>query len=72
MATIATVLAAVFGPWGWWILAVIFFLLLLVGIRDATQRRHSILRNFPVLGHARYEMRLHVDRQDRYEIKRAG
>lgn len=25
-----------------------------------------------VLGRARYEMRLHVDRQDRYEIKRAG
>lgn len=56
VATIATVLAAVFGPWGWWILAVIFFLLLLVGIRDATQRRHSILRNFPVLGHARFFM----------------
>ncbi len=56
VATIATVLAAVFGPWGWWIPAVVFFVLLLVGIRDATQRRHSILRNFPVLGHARFFM----------------
>ena len=43
-----------------------------LGIWDLVQPRHAILRNFPVLGHARYEMRLHVDRQDRYEIKRAG
>ena len=53
-ATLVTVLAAVLGPWGWWIPAVVFLALLLVGIRDATQRRHSILRNFPVLGHMRF------------------
>lgn len=54
VAAIATVTAAILGPWGWWIPAVIFILLLLLGIRDAVQTRHSILRNFPVLGHARY------------------
>ncbi|MBD2765100.1 FMN-binding glutamate synthase family protein [Kocuria sp. cx-455] len=54
VAVLVTVTAAVFGPWGWWIPAVIFILLLLVGIRDATQRRHAILRNFPVLGRARF------------------
>lgn len=25
-----------------------------VGLRDLTQRRHALLRNYPVLGHARY------------------
>ena len=54
VAVLVTVTAAVFGPWGWWIPAVLFTLLLLVGARDATQRRHAILRNFPVLGRARY------------------
>ncbi|WP_312395687.1 FMN-binding glutamate synthase family protein [Kocuria sp.] len=53
-AVIVTVTAAVFGPWGWWIPAVLFILLLIVGIRDASQRRHAILRNFPLLGRARY------------------
>ena len=53
-ATLVTVLAAVLGPWGWWIPAVVCLALLLVGVRDATQRRHSILRNFPVLGHMRF------------------
>ena len=28
--------------------------LLLLGIHDPLQRRHSILRNFPVLGHVRF------------------
>ena len=54
VAVLVTVTAAVFGPWGWWIPAVIFILLLIVGIRDASQRRHAILRNFPLLGRARY------------------
>lgn len=54
LATLATVLAAVLGPWGWWFPAVLFLLLLLVAVRDATQRRHSVLRNFPVLGHMRF------------------
>lgn len=53
-ATLFAVLAAVLGPWGWWILAAVLLALLLVGIADATQRRHSILRNFPVLGHMRF------------------
>ena len=38
-----------------WLLALIpLSLLLLVGIWDVTQRHHAILRNYPVIGHARY------------------
>ncbi|MBR7834263.1 FMN-binding glutamate synthase family protein [Actinospica durhamensis] len=56
---LAVVLA--FGIWAtlalspaWLALAVISGLLLLVGLHDVLQRRHSVLRNFPVLGHLRF------------------
>lgn len=37
-----------------WILSGLAVLLLLLGVRDLLQRKHAILRNFPVLGHMRY------------------
>ncbi|MGW0041212.1 FMN-binding glutamate synthase family protein [Rhodococcus sp. NPDC003348] len=47
---------AVAASWGWSILAVILLALAAVGTRDLTQRSHSILRNYPILGHARFLM----------------
>jgi glutamate synthase (ferredoxin) len=40
----------------WWIitLAVLGALIVLVALYDVTQRKHAILRNFPILGHFRY------------------
>jgi len=38
----------------WWIGLAIFGALLLVGLYDKVQKRHSILRNYPVLGHFRF------------------
>jgi len=38
----------------WWVLIGIGALLLLVAIYDVLQRRHSILRVFPIVGHLRY------------------
>lgn len=35
-------------------LAVLFGVVVVVGLRDALQTKHTILRNFPVLGHFRY------------------
>lgn len=49
-----TILAAALGSTGWYILAAVVVILLILGVRDMTQRRHAILRNFPVLGHMRY------------------
>ena len=46
-------LAAV-GPWGWWIPAAVVAIVAAVGIYDLVQRRHSVLRNYPVLGHMRF------------------
>jgi glutamate synthase domain-containing protein 2 len=40
---------------GW---AVFFGALFFLGIYDVTQKRHAILRNFPVLGHFRYLLEL--------------
>lgn len=45
--------AALFSPW-WWCAAVPFVLLGLLGSWDLLQRRHTVLRNYPVVGHARF------------------
>jgi glutamate synthase domain-containing protein 2 len=34
--------------------AVLFALLVLLGIRDVNQTRHAVLRNYPVIGHVRF------------------
>ena len=41
-------------PWWLWIIVVVAILLTIVAIHDVTQRKHAILRNFPVIGHLRY------------------
>jgi len=41
-----------FGIGGW--LALLFLFLTLLGVRDTQQTRHSILRNYPVMGHLRF------------------
>ena len=38
----------------WWVLIGIVAFLLLVALYDVLQRRHSILRVFPVVGHLRF------------------
>ena len=41
-----------FGMGGW--LALMFMFLVGTGVRDKLQTRHSVLRNYPVLGHVRF------------------
>jgi glutamate synthase domain-containing protein 2 len=42
--------------WSWWMVlpSVIFGILAMMGVYDLIQTRHSILRNYPVLGHMRF------------------
>ena len=47
------ILIAFFFPPILWSMLV-FGPLIILGVRDYTQEEHAILRNFPVLGHARY------------------
>lgn len=49
-----TVLAAVLGGPGWWGLLAVVCALIAVAVHDLVQRRHSVLRNYPVLGHLRF------------------
>ncbi|WUV83805.1 FMN-binding glutamate synthase family protein [Streptomyces sp. NBC_01476] len=56
--TVVAALAAVggagwFSAW-WWFAAIPLLLLALLGVRDLAQRKHSVLRNYPVVGHARF------------------
>lgn len=46
-------LAVVVSPW-WWIAALPLLCVAVVGVFDLVQRRHSVLRNYPVIGHLRY------------------
>jgi glutamate synthase domain-containing protein 2 len=55
VAAAATVLALGAHPW-WWLLALPMVLLAAVGTWDLVQTRHSILRSYPILGHARFLM----------------
>jgi glutamate synthase domain-containing protein 2 len=38
----------------WWVLVVVVVAVVAVAIHDLLQRRHALLRNFPVIGHFRY------------------
>lgn len=55
----------------WWLLAAVpFGLLVLLGVYDLLQRRHSILRNFPVLGHMRFLLEAIRPELQQYFIER--
>ena len=41
------------SPW-WWLLEILFVPLVLLGIYDYFQQRHSILRNYPLAGRLRF------------------
>jgi glutamate synthase domain-containing protein 2 len=53
LAVLSLGLAVAFS-WWWMVLFAAFGALVLLGLRDVLQRRHSILRNYPVLGHLRF------------------
>ncbi|MGC4934517.1 FMN-binding glutamate synthase family protein [Gordonia sp. DT30] len=54
LVAVAAIVAAVLGPWGWIIAAVLLVPPAAVAVYDLIQRRHSILRNYPALGHMRF------------------
>ncbi|MFI0897241.1 FMN-binding glutamate synthase family protein [Streptomyces sp. NPDC020983] len=53
LAAAALIAALGTSAW-WWVAAAPLALLGLLGAYDLLQRRHSVLRNYPVIGHARY------------------
>ncbi|MGB9184196.1 MAG: FMN-binding glutamate synthase family protein, partial [Solirubrobacteraceae bacterium] len=68
---VLSVLAAlVWGGIGWIIVAVIVGLVAAVGVHDLIQRRHSILRNYPILGHFRFMLEAIRPEIQQYFIER--
>ncbi len=55
IAGVGGALAVTLSAW-WLFVAVPFALLAIIGIYDLLQRRHSVLRNYPMLGHLRFTM----------------
>ncbi|KGJ05376.1 Glutamate synthase domain-containing protein 2 [Paracoccus halophilus] len=41
--------------WGWTLIpAIVALALVLLGVRDIVQKRHAVLRNYPIIGHMRF------------------
>ena len=53
LITVASLIGLVFSDW-YWPLAIIFGALTLLGIRDVTQTRHTIRRNYPIISRLRF------------------
>ena len=66
----ALLFLAVMGPWGWWIPAAVVAVIAAVGIYDLVQRKHSVLRNYPVLGHMRFLLEALRPEMQQYFIER--
>jgi len=69
LGAVAVLAAAIGGP-AWWLFLAVVVALLVVGIRDVTQTRHSILRNYPVIGHMRFLMEAIRPELQQYFIER--
>src|SRR3546814_1499920 len=52
--TIAFLLLGMYTSAWWFVVALLFGALTLLGIRDLVQTRHAIRRNYPVIGNLRY------------------
>jgi glutamate synthase domain-containing protein 2 len=55
---------------GWWWLVGVAAVLLAVALYDVLQRRHAVLRNYPVVGHLRYLLELVRPELQQYFIER--
>ncbi len=53
-ASAAIVLVMITGAVAWIVVAAIAVAITLIGVYDLIQLRHSVLRNYPILGHARF------------------
>jgi glutamate synthase domain-containing protein 2 len=55
---------------GWWWVVGVASVLLAVAVYDVLQRRHAVLRNYPVVGHLRYLLELVRPELQQYFIER--
>jgi glutamate synthase domain-containing protein 2 len=67
---VAVLLVAAGLVLGWWWLVVLAGLLVALAVYDLVQRRHSILRNYPILGHMRFALESIRPELQQYFIER--
>ena len=70
LCALAIVAAVALGGAGWIVVAVVVAAVAAVGVYDLFQRRHSVLRNYPVLGHLRYLLEALRPELQQYFIER--
>ncbi|MEV5607348.1 FMN-binding glutamate synthase family protein [Streptomyces sp. NPDC052225] len=71
VCAVAGLIAALFvSPW-WWLLAVPAVVAAAVGVYDLVQPWHSVLRNYPVLGHARFFLEAIRPEMQQYFVERS-
>ena len=64
------VVPAVIVTWVWWFPAALVAILAAVGVYDLAQRQHSVLRNYPILGHMRFLLEALRPELQQYFIER--
>jgi glutamate synthase domain-containing protein 2 len=69
LSAISLVAALLWSPW-WWIAAALCLIFLAVAVHDVLQRKHSILRNYPVLGRMRFLLETMRPEIQQYFIER--
>lgn len=69
-AALAAAGAAGWVSWWWLAAAVPLALLGLLGVWDLVQRKHAVLRNYPVLGHARFLLEYMRPELQQYFVER--
>lgn len=67
---VAAAWAASVGPWAWWGLGAVVLAIVGVAAYDLLQRRHSILRNYLVVGHLRFLLETLRPELQQYFIER--
>ena len=68
-AALGAALAWRVSAW-WWLLAVVAAAMTAVAVRDVVQREHSVLRNYPLLGHLRFLLEALRPELQQYFIER--
>jgi glutamate synthase domain-containing protein 2 len=70
LLVLAALAAALTGAVAWIVIAVVFALIAATGVYDLVQRKHSILRNYPLLGHMRFALESVRPELQQYFIER--
>jgi glutamate synthase domain-containing protein 2 len=70
ICALAVLGAVLLGGVGFIVVAAIFGAIALLGVRDLAQTRHSILRNYPILGHMRFALEALRPELQQYFIER--